>query len=374
MHPAPVRPQAAAREVRDVGAVEPDRPRRRLEQPVDAVADRRLPAAGLADEAEHLARADRERHAVDRVHDAAAVGSRHGRREVLDEPVDLEDRLRSVAHRSTRMEARDERGRAEPRAAPAPPTSDCSSARGHRSAKAQWPGSSASDGTRPGISCSRPFRAAPGRGTAPSSPIVYGCCGCAKSSSHRRLLRLPAGVHHHDPVGEVGDDAEVVRDQDDRRAEPLAELAQEVEDPRLDRHVERGRRLVGDQDLRIARERHRDHHPLAHPAGELVRVLVDPAARVAGCGRGRGARAPALGRRAWRRPMCSLTTSSIWRPIRNTGFRDVIGSWKTNEICRPRTFRRLRPRALRAARRSVEVDAVRRRSRSRAAARGSRAP
>ena len=30
--------------------------------------------------------------------------------------------------------------------------------------------------------------------------------------------------------------------------------------------------------------------------------------------------------------MCSWTTSSIWRPIRNTGFSDVIGSWNTNEI------------------------------------------
>ena len=59
--------------------------------------------------------------------------------------------------------------------------------------------------------------------------------------------------------------------------EPLAQLAQEVEDAGLDRHVERGRRLVRDQDARVAGERHRDHHALPHPARELVRVLVDPA-------------------------------------------------------------------------------------------------
>ena len=55
----------------------------------------------------------------------------------------------------------------------------------------------------------------------------------------------------------------------------LCRRAHQLEDLRLDRHVERGRRLVGDQQLRIAGERHRDHHALAHTARELVRVLVD---------------------------------------------------------------------------------------------------
>ena len=34
-------------------------------------------------------------------------------------------------------------------------------------------------------------------------------------------------------------------------------------------------RMLGSHD-----ERHRDHHALAHPAGELVGVLVDPALRI----------------------------------------------------------------------------------------------
>ena len=53
-------------------------------------------------------------------------------------------------------------------------------------------------------------------------------------------------------------------------------VAQQVEDLRLDRHVERRRRLVGDQQLRLAGERHRDHRPLAHAARELVRVVLQP--------------------------------------------------------------------------------------------------
>ena len=84
-----------------------------------------------------------------------------------------------------------------------------------------------------------------------------------------------ARVHHDDAVGELGDQAEVVRDQDDRRVRlPLSRL-QHLDDLRLDRHVERRRRLVGDEDARVVRDRHRDHRALAHAAGELVRVLVD---------------------------------------------------------------------------------------------------
>src|SRR3712207_8178831 len=36
-------------------------------------------------------------------------------------------------------------------------------------------------------------------------------------------------------------------------------------------------RSVGNEELRIARERHRDHDALAHPARELVRVVVGAA-------------------------------------------------------------------------------------------------
>ena len=60
------------------------------------------------------------------------------------------------------------------------------------------------------------------------------------------------------------------------------QLAQQVEDLRLDRHVERGRRLVGDQQLRLAGQRHGDHHALAHAAGELVRIVVDAALAASG--------------------------------------------------------------------------------------------
>jgi hypothetical protein len=89
-----------------------------------------------------------------------------------------------------------------------------------------------------------------------------------------------AGVHHHHAVGDVGDHAHVVGDEDDRRVEVALEPADQLEDLGLDRDVERGGRLVGDQEVGVARERHRDHDPLTHAARELVRVVVDPLAGV----------------------------------------------------------------------------------------------
>ena len=57
-------------------------------------------------------------------------------------------------------------------------------------------------------------------------------------------------------------------------------LFQHLQDLRLDRDVQRGGRLVGDQQLRLVGHRHGDHHPLPHAARELVRVLLHALARL----------------------------------------------------------------------------------------------
>ncbi len=50
------------------------------------------------------------------------------------------------------------------------------------------------------------------------------------------------------------------------------EVLDEPHDLRLDGDVERRGRLVGDQDVGFAQQRHGDHHALAHAAGKLVRI------------------------------------------------------------------------------------------------------
>ena len=103
---------------------------------------------------------------------------------------------------------------------------------------------------------------------------MYGCCGRWNRSRTRALLDDASRVHHRDAIGHARDHAEVVRDQHDGGAVRLAHPPDQAQDLRLDRDVERGRRLVGDQHRGLAGERHRDHHALAHAAGELVRIVV----------------------------------------------------------------------------------------------------
>ena len=69
-------------------------------------------------------------------------------------------------------------------------------------------------------------------------------------------------------------------DQDDRRPKLVPDLAQKLHDLRLHRHVECGRRLIRDQQLGAAQKRHRDHDPLPHPAGKLMRIHADTGSRL----------------------------------------------------------------------------------------------
>ena len=98
---------------------------------------------------------------------------------------------------------------------------------------------------------------------------------------HGRFFDDLTGIHHDDPVGGRGDHAEIVGDHQHRGLDLRPQQLDEIEDLRLDRHVERGGGFVGDQQAGPAGDRHRDHHPLAHAAGQLVRIVMGAAF---GCG------------------------------------------------------------------------------------------
>ena len=80
-----------------------------------------------------------------------------------------------------------------------------------------------------------------------------------------------AVLHHGDVVGDGPHDAEIVGDEQHRHVMARLQFLQELQDLRLHGHVERRRRLVGDEEIGAVGESHRDHHALALTAGQLMR-------------------------------------------------------------------------------------------------------
>ena len=192
-----------------------------------------------------------ERHAVDRVHRCATLAPHHGRpdREVLDSRAPCSSRLAAAARSRgaspqpaaraaalllerqaagvevARRRARASSGGALRRSA----RSDAGSA----AANAQPAGSA--DAATAAARGSRSGAAAAGRssrGIEPSSPHVYGCCGSWKIARVGPCSTIRPRVHDQHAVGDLGDHAQVVRDQHDRRAGSRRSRPEQLEDLR----------------------------------------------------------------------------------------------------------------------------------------------
>ncbi|MNC42341.1 hypothetical protein D3C75_911540 [compost metagenome] len=70
-------------------------------------------------------------------------------------------------------------------------------------------------------------------------------------------------------------------DQRNCRIRLTFQLFEQVKNLRLNGSIQCGCRLIGNQQLRLAGERHGDHYPLAHPAAEFMRILLQPLLRIA---------------------------------------------------------------------------------------------
>ena len=98
--------------------------------------------------------------------------------------------------------------------------------------------------------------------------------GVARERSRLAALDDLAEVHHGDLVAHMRDRGEVVGDEEVGDAELGLQVAQQVEDLRADRDVERRDRLVEHDELRRQRQRPGDGDALALAARELVREQV----------------------------------------------------------------------------------------------------
>ena len=142
-----------------------------------------------------------------------------------------------------------------------------------RALNGQRPATSSGAGTAPSIECRCARRRSPG-GSDRSSPSVYGCSGSSSTAAARRDLEQRARVEHVDAVAHREGDAQVVRDHDQSHATRDLDGLEQREDLALRGHVERRRRLVGDQDLRIAGQGGGDADALAHAPGQLERIAL----------------------------------------------------------------------------------------------------
>ena len=86
------------------------------------------------------------------------------------------------------------------------------------------------------------------RGSEPSRPRCRGAAGSSKISSRGACSTIRPAYITSDAVGDLGDHAQVVGDQHDRRCRTrVCRSRQQLQDLRLDGDVERGGRLVGDE-------------------------------------------------------------------------------------------------------------------------------
>ena len=179
---------------------------------------------------------------------------------------------------------------------------------------------------RPRGGCASSGRA--DRASAPPRAALRcrGASACRTVVSVGAVSTIRADIHHRDAVAELLHDAEVVRDEEVGEPELVAEVGQEVQHLRLHRDVERGDRLVGDDQARVERQRAGDADALALAAAEGMR-------EARACIRGAARRAAAARRRAPRARCASACRSSAAARRRDRasvmrGLSEENGSWK----------------------------------------------
>jgi hypothetical protein len=260
-----------------------------------------LPAPALADQPQRLAAPEHEIHAVHRLDGADRPPEDHParHRKVLGELPRLQDRVADLGHRTRRVG----RGRRRDHAPPAPRRRLPGAQAGHqviglgrlqRRARLFAPrlGERAARGEaaarrhagevgRLAVDRGQRLASPPQRRQAVQEPDGIGMPRPAEDLPGRSRLDDPPRVHDRDAIGELRHDAEVVGDEDEGEARFPLDVLQQAQVLSLDRHVERGGRLVGDQEARLAGDGDGAGDALADAAAHLVRVGVDAALRIA---------------------------------------------------------------------------------------------
>src|SRR5687767_14930952 len=114
------------------------------------------------------------------------------------------------------------------------------------------------------------------------SPAGYGgeqlaCVRMVRPRKHipgRSHLNDLAVTHHGNRITHLCGNAQIVRNEEHRQSEALADIREQPQYLLLYRNIERGHRFVCNQNLRIERQCARESDPLTLTAGELVWITV----------------------------------------------------------------------------------------------------
>ena len=90
--------------------------------------------------------------------------------------------------------------------------------------------------------------------------------GRAKQFCRWSAFHHLAGIHDRNAVRDARHNAKIMRDQQNAKAKILLQFGQKSQDLRLHCHIKRGGRFIGNQQFRIAHQRHGDHDALTKPA------------------------------------------------------------------------------------------------------------
>ena len=94
----------------------------------------------------------------------------------------------------------------------------------------------------------------------------------ARQFGGTQLLNDAAGIHHHDAIAEMRHQWQIVADQDQAHAAARHQVFDQAQDLCLHCGIQRAGGFVGDEQLGVRGQHHRDHHALAHAAGQFVRI------------------------------------------------------------------------------------------------------
>ena len=88
--------------------------------------------------------------------------------------------------------------------------------------------------------------------------------------------RLADGAlfHHHNIIGAVTRHGQIMGNKKDAHGELFAHFIKEIQDDFLHGDIQRGSRLIGDDELWLQCHSGSDEHALLHAAGKLMRVLM----------------------------------------------------------------------------------------------------